>query len=1069
MKKQIAYTVATLALAAVSTATLRADPVSYGVLDQTAFSRKLEISFDGYSGTTTLTDFPVLVKFSTAISSFSYGDFALQNGGDLRFADADGNLLPHEIDTWNESGVSTVWVKVPSLTSSTRITACYGCDNPPAVSAKDVWDDDFVGVWHLGESALPLKESSETTRDFSTATGSTIVYGAEGAVGGSVNFGGGTGNALVAADHDALDGFTQFTLEAWTKQSAHKNNAGILAKRKGAYSEGGISYYMYDYNNKTKLVASTNGWGSTVDVALITPETSGNWQHQVYSIDMTSTANNVKGYLNGNISDTSSTGARKILAGSGKLTLGNLYTNAQGNAFNGQIDEVRISKVARAADWIKATHDTVMGDNFASYSPMIITAAFARQMEISFDGYSGSTTLTNFPVLVKLSTAISGFNYANFALPNGGDLRFADANGIILPHEIDTWNESGVSTVWVKVPSLTSSTRITACYGCDNPPAVSAKDVWDDDFVGVWHLGESALPLKESSETTRDFSTATGSTIVYGAEGAVGGSVNFDDGTGNALIADDHDAFDGFTQFTFEAWTKQSAHKASAGIITKRKGTYNDGQISYYMYDNNGPTKICASISGSGYKMPMDTALFTPVASGNWQYQVCSADLTASTDNVKGYLDGSLKKTTSTNLVGRAIYSGATSLCLGNLYAGAPDNAFNGQIDEVRISRVARSGDWIQATHDTVASANFASYDVKVEYGMLNTNAFAKSMGIAFTGYAGTTLTDFPVLVKLSTEIADFDYADFTLSNGGDLRFADADGNLLPHEIDTWNENGVSTVWVKVPSLYPSALITAYYGCSNPPPVSPEDVWGNGFVGVWHLGESALPMKESSGVSTDFSSANNTVALGATGIVGASVDFSTTTANNYLIAADDDDLDGFDDFTVEMWTYQEAYRTDNYAALIAKRDGAYTGESFFAYQDYSGNKYPTFAFNTNSTQAARVSLSATARPETGAWTHNAFTRNTGTGALAWYLDGANKGSKSAHKATIYAGSTTLKLGGGGGQQAFPGKIDEVRISKCARSADWIKATHDTVTMANFATYAVDGSQPEPKAFSITFR
>ena len=46
---------------------------------------------------------------------------------------------------------------------------------------------------------------------------------------------------------------------------------------------------------------------------------------------------------------------------------------------------------------------------------------YSKAVQVKFSGYSGSE-LANFPVLVKLSTAISGFKYSDFALPNGGDL-----------------------------------------------------------------------------------------------------------------------------------------------------------------------------------------------------------------------------------------------------------------------------------------------------------------------------------------------------------------------------------------------------------------------------------------------------------------------------------------------------------------------------------------------------------------------------------------------------------------------------------------------------------------------
>ena len=62
-----------------------------------------------------LADFPVLVRLSTAIDGFSYSDFQQQDGVDLAFLDARGNVLAHEIDTWNTDGESLVWVKVPAF------------------------------------------------------------------------------------------------------------------------------------------------------------------------------------------------------------------------------------------------------------------------------------------------------------------------------------------------------------------------------------------------------------------------------------------------------------------------------------------------------------------------------------------------------------------------------------------------------------------------------------------------------------------------------------------------------------------------------------------------------------------------------------------------------------------------------------------------------------------------------------------------------------------------------------------------------------------------------------------
>ena len=105
-------------------------------------------------------------------------------------------------------------------------------------------------------------------------------------------------------------------------------------------------------------------------------------------------------------------------------------------------------------------------------------SGFAKSVKVSFSQYAGAAALANFPALVRLSAA-NGFDHSAFRAARGGDLRFSDAGGNLIPHEIDTWNENGVSLVWVKVPLLTSDTEIFAYYGSDAPgTALAASDVW---------------------------------------------------------------------------------------------------------------------------------------------------------------------------------------------------------------------------------------------------------------------------------------------------------------------------------------------------------------------------------------------------------------------------------------------------------------------------------------------------------------------------------------------------------------------------------------------------------------
>ena len=89
------------------------------------------------------------------------------------------------------------------------------------------------------------------------------------------------------------------------------------------------------------------------------------------------------------------------------------------------------------------------------------------------------------------------------------------------------------------------------------------------------------------------------------------------------------------------------------------------------------------------------------------------------------------------------------------------------------------------------------------------------AMKISFQGYnQADTLNDFPVLVVLNETRPGFQYADFDSPTGGDLRFTDCGRTVeLNYEIETWNTNGNSYVWVQVPEIVDSSsCIYAYWG-----------------------------------------------------------------------------------------------------------------------------------------------------------------------------------------------------------------------------------------------------------------
>ena len=162
-------------------------------------------------------------------------------------------------------------------------------------------------------------------------------------------------------------------------------------------------------------------------------------------------------------------------------------------------------------------------------------AEFARGVKFTVNGYQGGEEVqTNFPVLVRLSTAISGFRYSDF-YADGSDLSlvdigFVDAEGNGLAYEIDTWNPSGESLVWVNLPRMTNGTEFAMWYRCSKTgKELNSNSVWAD-YTGVWHLNESGsagTTVKDSSTNALDCAAQGKSTAV--AAGKIGGSWRISD------------------------------------------------------------------------------------------------------------------------------------------------------------------------------------------------------------------------------------------------------------------------------------------------------------------------------------------------------------------------------------------------------------------------------------------------------------------------------------------------------------------------------------------------------------
>lgn len=103
-----------------------------------------------------------------------------------------------------------------------------------------------------------------------------------------------------------------------------------------------------------------------------------------------------------------------------------------------------------------------------------------------------STALANFPVLVRLAeNAPTGFHYAD--CHTASCIWFTDENDDAISCDVDTWDTTGESLVWISVPSLSNTSTITMHWDAAGAPAgrPAASQVWSlANYVGVWHMNE---------------------------------------------------------------------------------------------------------------------------------------------------------------------------------------------------------------------------------------------------------------------------------------------------------------------------------------------------------------------------------------------------------------------------------------------------------------------------------------------------------------------------------------------------------------------------------------------------
>jgi hypothetical protein len=282
------------------------------------------------------TDVPVLVRLDK-----DFFDFKQANplGDDIRFSSSTGAPLAYQVEEWDAAkGTAGIWVRIPSISGNAlqAIRIHWGKSGAASESnGKAVFNESngYLSVWHMTD---PVKDEVGTLESKDAGTSATA-----GMVGPARHFPGKQGINCGEAIPNYPSGASPHSTEIWYR--AEVPNATVMGWGKEGGSAGKIR--MMQQSPPHIYIDSDGGSFHSKSVLPLRE-----WVQVVH------TYNGETGqiYVNGKLDVPEPVKTTMKIVTPARLWIGGWYNNYD---FVGDIDEMRMSKVARSADWVKLQYE----------------------------------------------------------------------------------------------------------------------------------------------------------------------------------------------------------------------------------------------------------------------------------------------------------------------------------------------------------------------------------------------------------------------------------------------------------------------------------------------------------------------------------------------------------------------------------------------------------------------------------------------------------------------------------------------------------------------------------------
>ncbi|MEW6609747.1 MAG: DUF2341 domain-containing protein [bacterium] len=342
--------------------------------------------------------------------------------------------------------------------------------------------------------------------------------------------------------------------------------------------------------------------------------------------------------------------------------------------------------------------------------------SYYKNVTIGTTNVSG--TVTNFPTLLVIGTDT---DIANNTQNSGNDIRITDSNNVKIPYEIEYFTKTVTANqiiIWFPgtwTPNATSTIRIH--YG--QSTAASGQNitgVWDSNFKGVWHQDETSGTIYDSTSFANNGIPNNG--VVQDALGKIDGADDFN-GTTHYIDAGNSSSLQ-VANGTIMGWVKPdnvSNTQFIAGLPYDDGATWDTPWTGFVFsiltdvspgtirwYGSIGGTYSCFSSNGN------------EVAVGNLYY----IGITWDGSVARIYKNGAEIKNSNAGWetgggTGNLSYgTPAPSFVIGMRSKNSPGEYYDGISDEVRISNIARSANWI-ATEYNNQNNPFGFYTIGIQ------------------------------------------------------------------------------------------------------------------------------------------------------------------------------------------------------------------------------------------------------------------------------------------------------------------------------------------------------------------